>query len=151
MCIGVALTLTIGQLISQIFVEEFTIQFLNLYGCEFCIRLSLGAEYIGICHFSWLLYFMVSRLACGSVLKIQKNMNSQQSKDDLVCPESPTAKNRGPDFDNGVAKVKSSYHASILPHDIDMSKYYSPQSLHLLYFMLFHVCVYDRVFLRLTI
>lgn len=118
--IGVALTLTIGQLISQIFVEEFTIQFLNLYGCEFVIRLSLGAEYIGICHFSWLLYFMVSRFACGSVLKIQKNMNSQ-SKDDLVCPESPTAKNRGPDFDNGVAKVKSSDHASILPHEIDMS------------------------------
>lgn len=118
-CIGVALTLTIGQLISQIFVEEFTIQFLNLYGCEFCIRLSLGAEYIGICHFSWLLYFTASRLACGSVLKIQKNMNSQ-SKDDLVCPESPTTKNRGPDFDNGVAKVKPSYHASILPHEIDV-------------------------------
>ena len=102
------MTLTFGQLISQIFVEEFTIQFLNMYGCEFCIRLALGAEYIGICHFSWLLYFLVSRVACSSVLKVQKSMDCQ-SKDDLMlpeCPESPTTKNRGPDFDNGVPKVK---------------------------------------------
>lgn len=52
---GIALTLTFGQLVSQLFVEEFTIQFLNMYGCEFVVRLSLAAEYIGICHFSWLL------------------------------------------------------------------------------------------------
>jgi hypothetical protein len=39
---GVALVLTYGQLISQIFVEEFTLQFLNLYGAEFVVRLSLG-------------------------------------------------------------------------------------------------------------
>jgi hypothetical protein len=39
---GVALVLTYGQLISQIFVEEFTLQFLNMYGAEFVVRLSLG-------------------------------------------------------------------------------------------------------------
>lgn len=78
-----------------------------MYGCEFCIRLALGAEYIGICHFSWFLYFMVSRLTCRSVLKVQKVIDSQ-SRDDIAlteCPDSPTTKNRGPDFDNGVPKV----------------------------------------------
>jgi hypothetical protein len=39
---GVALVLTYGQLISQLFVEEFTLQFLNMYGNEFVVRLSLG-------------------------------------------------------------------------------------------------------------
>jgi hypothetical protein len=39
---GVALVLTYGQLISQIYVEEFTLQFLNMYGSEFVVRLSLG-------------------------------------------------------------------------------------------------------------
>jgi hypothetical protein len=39
---GVALVLTYGQLVSQIFVEEFTLQFLNLPGCELVVRLSLG-------------------------------------------------------------------------------------------------------------
>lgn len=105
------MTLTFGQLISQIFVEEFTVQFLNIYGCEFCIRLALAAEYIGICHFSWLLYFIVSRVACRSVLKVQRSMASGSkdnfgcSSDLSECPESPTTKNRGPDFDNGVPKV----------------------------------------------
>lgn len=93
--------------------EEFTVPFLNLYGCEFVIRLSLAAEYIGICHFSWLLYFGVSRIACRSVLKVQKSMTSGTkdsfgvSADLSDCPESPTTKNRGPDFDNGMPKVNS--------------------------------------------
>jgi hypothetical protein len=39
---GVALVLTYGQLISQIYVEEFTLQFLNMYGSEFVVRLALG-------------------------------------------------------------------------------------------------------------
>jgi hypothetical protein len=58
---GIAITLTFGQLISQIYVEEYTIQFLNLYGCEFVIQLSLWTEYIGVCNFSWLLYHLSSR------------------------------------------------------------------------------------------
>jgi hypothetical protein len=44
---GVALVLTYGQLVSQIFVEEFTLQFLNLPGCEFVVRLSLGKTFGG--------------------------------------------------------------------------------------------------------
>ena len=50
-------------------------QFLNFYGCEFCIRLALFAEFIGICHFSWLLYYVSSYFACGNVIKLQKNLD----------------------------------------------------------------------------
>jgi hypothetical protein len=86
---GVALVLTFGQLVSQIFVEEFTLQFLNLPGCEFVVRISLGAEYIGICNFSWLLYKIVSRIACVSVRKVQKELNrSQKTSDALILRES---------------------------------------------------------------
>ena len=59
---GVAITLTFGQLVSQIYVEQYTIAFLNLYGCEFIIRLSLFVEYIGVCNFSWLLYNLQAAL-----------------------------------------------------------------------------------------
>ena len=45
---GVALVLTYGQLVSQIFVEEFTLQFFNLPGCEFVVRLSLGKAQNGV-------------------------------------------------------------------------------------------------------
>ena len=55
---GIALVLTIGQLIGQIFVEEYTLPFLNLYGCEFVIRLSLGAGNFYTNSFKLLLYFI---------------------------------------------------------------------------------------------
>ena len=42
---GVALVLTYGQLVSQIYAEEFTIQFMNLYGCNLVVMMSLGAEW----------------------------------------------------------------------------------------------------------
>ena len=118
---GVALVLTFGQLVSQLYVEEFTLQFLNMYGCEFVVRLSLGAEWLGICHFSWLLFHTVTRLACSSVRKAQREMNQQaptmNSSDAIMDgdaeanktpnpedagPMSPTALNRGPDFDTGL-------------------------------------------------
>lgn len=44
---GIAITLTFGQLIGQIFVEEFTLPFLNIYGCQFIIRLALAIERTG--------------------------------------------------------------------------------------------------------
>ena len=44
---GIAITLTFGQLIGQIFVEEFTLPFLNLYGCQSIIRLALAIECTG--------------------------------------------------------------------------------------------------------
>lgn len=107
---GVALTLTFGQLISQIFVEEYTIQFMNLPGCEFCIRLSLAAEALGICHFSWMLYFLSSRIFCRSVIAAQRTIDSQdgileyaeRGHSSSETPISPTAVNRGPDFDTGI-------------------------------------------------
>ena len=64
---GVALVLTYGQLISQIFVEQYPAQFLNLYGTEFVIHMSLFTENIGTCHWAWLLYHSVSSVACRAV------------------------------------------------------------------------------------
>jgi hypothetical protein len=49
---GVMWVLTIGQLIPQLYVEEFTLPFLNLYGCHLVTRVCFAAEWIGICHFS---------------------------------------------------------------------------------------------------
>ena len=99
---GVVLVLTYGQLVGQIYVEEFTLQFLNLYGCEFCVRLSLFAEWIGICNFSWLLFHVAGRVACRSVQKAQKQMNSSTQDLELVeedpIPRSPTSLNREPDY-----------------------------------------------------
>ena len=51
---GIAITLTFGQLIGQIFVEEFTLPFLNLYGCQFIIRLALAIECTGMIRFALL-------------------------------------------------------------------------------------------------
>ena len=106
---GVAITLTFGQLIGQIFVEEYTLQFMNLYGCEFVIRLSLAAEYIGVCNFSWLLYYIVRKTACKSVVQVQKAQRTMQSTDTLQLPDepmSPTQKIRGPNFDVGIPILK---------------------------------------------
>ena len=66
---GVALVLTFGQLISQLFVEEFTVQFVNMLGNEAVIRLCLATEYCGVCHFSWLLYHISNKMACGKVVR----------------------------------------------------------------------------------
>ena len=63
---GVAPVLTYGQLVSQIFVEEFTLQFLNLPGCELVVRLSLG-EFMRNLH----IVFYASRLIESS--KITSN------------------------------------------------------------------------------
>lgn len=97
--------------------EEFTLQFMNLYGCEFVIRLSLGAEWIGVCNFSWLLFGIVSRLFFHKVRRIQKELNRTKSTDNIlgnaesqsvsnnnanVEPMSPTEMNRGPDYVSGL-------------------------------------------------
>jgi hypothetical protein len=97
---GVAITLTFGQLISQIFVEEFTLQFLNLYGCEFVIRLSFATEWCGVCNFSWLLYHTAKYIACRpSINRNDKSQNSLPSSDNILdMPTSPTAQNRPVDY-----------------------------------------------------
>lgn len=103
---GVALTLTYGQLISQIFVEQFPVEFLNLYGTEFVIRLCLGTEALGICHWAWFLYHVTSRMFYGSVMRAKEEMKTSDgiltTRVDENEPMSPTAKNRGPDHDDGV-------------------------------------------------
>jgi hypothetical protein len=104
---GIALVLTFGQLISQIYVEEYTMPFLNLYGCNFVLRICLFAEYIGVCNFSWLLYFISSRLLCHKVIEAQRSIDTadalaaNQSTEEAM---SPTEKIRGKDFDLGISK-----------------------------------------------
>jgi hypothetical protein len=100
---GVALTLTFGQLISQIFVEEYPIQFLNLYGNEFIIRLSLATEWIGVCNFSWLLYH-ISGFLCFKGCKWNSAGDTtaspapDTSSEILEPPMSPTTAIRGPNY-----------------------------------------------------
>jgi len=76
-------------------VEEFTVQFLNMHGCELVIRMALFAEYIGICHFSYLLYGTVRRLFCNKV-RLQEDLDSDMHDE----PMSPHAVNRGESFDS---------------------------------------------------
>ena len=51
---GIMRVLTFGQLIPQLFVEEYCLPFLNLPGCYAVTKLCFGAEYVGVCHFSFI-------------------------------------------------------------------------------------------------
>ena len=62
---GIMWVLTFGQLIPQLFVEEFCLPFLNLPGCYSVTKLAFGAEFVGICHFSWLLFYSVNTCVFG--------------------------------------------------------------------------------------
>lgn len=86
-----------------------------MYGCQFVVLISLGAEWIGVCNFSWLLYGIVSRIFCRKVRRIQKSLNSAKSSDNILAepdqsimvdgaeePMSPTQLNRGPDYVSGL-------------------------------------------------
>jgi len=100
---GIAITLTFGQLISQIYVEEFTLQFMNMYGCQLVIRMSLFVESTGVCNFSWLLYHGFSMFCCKMLCgagKSQTHADNDSSSDtaNLEAPGSPTARIRGPDY-----------------------------------------------------
>lgn len=68
------------------------------------IQLALGAEFIGICHFSWLLYYSASRLVCRRVRKMQRRIDNE-SAEMIEDPMSPTEKIRGPNFDGGMKKA----------------------------------------------
>jgi hypothetical protein len=76
---GVAIVLTYGQLISQLFVEEFTIPFMNLPGCYSITMLGLGTEYSGLCHFAHLLYNISRRTFCGKIMAAQETLNSNSN------------------------------------------------------------------------
>lgn len=115
---GIAITLTFGQLVSQLYVEEFTLQCLQFPGNYFVISVCLGAEWVGVCHFSWLLYASVARLACGKVRKAQKQIDRERGMelktstgDDaqmLEDPSSPTERIRGADYDSGMKNNEES-------------------------------------------
>ncbi len=65
----------------------------------------MGAEWIGICNFSWLLYGTVSHLLCHKVRRVQATMDSQKTlstKAVELMPQSPTELNRGPNYDSGM-------------------------------------------------
>jgi len=85
---GVALVLTYGQLISQLFVEEFTMPFMDIVGCYSVTQLGLGAEYIGICHFSHLLFKIAANMFFSDVIKAQKTIDSST---DLIAREGGVA------------------------------------------------------------
>jgi hypothetical protein len=104
------------QLVSQIFVEEYTVQFLNFYGCEFCIRLALFAEYIGICHFSWLLYHVTSYFACGKVMKVQRSLD-----DGSLTSEDFEVEVGRPDMEGGQSGAKLAATSTISTSDIKSS------------------------------
>lgn len=78
---GVALVLTFGQLISQLFVEEFTVQFVNMPGNEAVIRLCLATEWCGVCHFSWLLYHISNKFMCEKVSRAKSQMDEELAAD----------------------------------------------------------------------
>ena len=73
---GVALVLTYGQLISQLFVEEFTMPFMDIYGTYTVTQMGFAAEYIGICHFSHLLYHIASHVFFADVIEARKVLPS---------------------------------------------------------------------------
>jgi hypothetical protein len=81
---GLAIVLTFGQLASQIYVEEFTLPFLNLYGCEAVIHLSLFTEWIGVCNFSWFLYHASSYLCCRTIQKAKVTMDTSPDTGNLL-------------------------------------------------------------------
>lgn len=71
----------------------------------FVTLLSLFAEWIGICNFSWFLFGATSRLFYKKERRIQKGLDkdaSNKSTDNMVEPVSPHTANRGPDFDTGL-------------------------------------------------
>lgn len=78
---GVALVLTFGQLISQLFVEEFTVQFVNMPGNEAVIRLCLATEWCGVCHFSWLLFHISNKMMCEKVSRAKPQMDEELAAD----------------------------------------------------------------------
>jgi hypothetical protein len=75
---GIMLVLTIGQLVPQLFVEEFTIPFLNLYGCYMVTQLCFFAEWIGVCNFSWLLFNVSDYLFFGAEKEAHVTASLQQ-------------------------------------------------------------------------
>jgi hypothetical protein len=105
---GVALVLTFGQLISQLFVEEFTLQFVNMPGNEVVIRLCLATEWCGVCHWSWLLYHVSNKFACSKVVRAKHEMDAEEAAaaDGAM---SPTARIRGPNYDNGLEDQNSMF------------------------------------------
>lgn len=62
--------------------------------------MSLFAENIGICHFSYLLYGTINRLFCHKVRRIQENVDSDMSMHDE--PMSPHTTNRGVTFHRNI-------------------------------------------------
>jgi len=69
--------LTFGQLIPQLFVEQYTLPFMNGLGCQFVMHLCIWAEFLGVCHYSWLLYHTVAGIVCRSIR--QKAIETGQS------------------------------------------------------------------------
>ncbi len=70
---GVLFTLTFGQLVPQLLVEQYTLPVMNIYGCYCITKLCFFAEYIGICNFSWLLFHSADYLFFSKNILIRDN------------------------------------------------------------------------------
>lgn len=93
---GIMIVLTFGQLIPQLFVEEFTIPFINMYGCYAVTQLCFAAEFVGVCNFSWLLFHGVDTLFFGHKKAPPTNSASPMrlppgERDDPTSPVVPYA------------------------------------------------------------
>jgi hypothetical protein len=93
---GIMWVLTIGQLIPQLYVEEFTLPFLNMYGCHLVTRVCFAAEWLGICHFSWILFHTVSTVLFGFIVETAASPTNNKfaviaADDKVVAPSSATA------------------------------------------------------------
>jgi len=78
----VMIILTFGQLIPQLYVEEYTLPFMNMYGCNFVISICNWAEYLGVCHYSWLLYYTVSGVVCHGLrsASLENDFNADEAQ-----------------------------------------------------------------------
>jgi hypothetical protein len=58
---------------------SFSCPFLNLSGCHFMTRVCFAAEWIGICHFSWLLFRTAPSPRCCFVMLIPQFLSPRNS------------------------------------------------------------------------
>lgn len=96
---GIMWVLTIGQLIPQLYVEEFTLPFLDLYGCHLVTRVCFAAEFIGICHFSWILFHTVSTVLFGFIVETAATPNNEFA---VISADDKVVDSKTNNLENGV-------------------------------------------------
>ena len=86
---GIMVVLTFSQVTTQLLVEEFTIPFINMYGCYSVTQLCFAVEYTGVCSFSWLLFHTIDSLCFEHEIVLSTNApwpQRIQSEEEVSCP-----------------------------------------------------------------